>query len=476
MQIRSFVRAASWVAASFALGCESPPSGELFDAALLSDGRVAVVGYVGLGDLERPSVTLLDADGREQWVRYLGSAVVGGLEVGTANRVVVDELDRIHVAGFARTAAGVDAGIVVSYDADGDFLWETRPFTAGDSEIRGLAASGGDVFVTGYARGAAAPGEFPPVGVLTARLRGTDGWVLWSDVLDATPDPLGVTTGLHVAVGPAGQVGVAGCATAADGHSDWLAAVWGPSGQRAWQSRRRGPDDRGQDAGDLSVAVESAFGDDGGLYVAGTIFAGSAGSDAELVKYAGDGDVEWVRSFGAALPEGVPSYDRADALEVVGDEVVYGGARAAIANDWLIDESFVATVDLAGAGRWEHGFPGAAQSGEEVFDLAADAAGDLYVAGTISDRGYGKDLAVMKLTPTGEVIWSEALDGVGSALDLDRIERLLARDETVVAVGKIDWGFGAHVATAVKLDPVDGSIEWAFPETLHGNQKIHVVR
>ncbi len=193
------------------------------------------------------------------------------------------------------------------------------------------------------------------------------------------------------------------------------------------------------------------------------------------MKYDGSGATAWTRSFGAALPEGAPSYDRANALLRTGDLVVHGGAQAAVANDWLIDESFVASFGPDGSERWQQGFPGTARSGEEVFALAADATGDVYVAGTLSDRDYGKDLAVMKLDSEGGILWSEALDGVGSVLDLDRVERLLVRDETVVAVGKIDGGFGAHVATAIKLDPDDGSIEWAFPATLHGNQKIHVV-
>ncbi len=156
--------------------------------------------------------------------------------------------------------------------------------------------------------------------------------------------------------------------------------------------------------------------------------------------------------------------------------MLYGGAVAASAGGWLLDESFVSAVGGEGGTAWTSGFPGVALSGEEVFDIAAGESGEVYVAGTASVHGYGRDLAVMRLTGAGDVEWSESLDGVASILDLDRIERIVARGQSLIAVGKIDWGFGAHVAAVVSLDPVDGALLWAYPETLQGNQRIHVVR
>ena len=72
-------RMVAGLAACAAAACGSPQSGEVFDAALLSDGRVATVGYIGLDSLERPALTVLGADGAEQWVRYLGTGGIGGL-------------------------------------------------------------------------------------------------------------------------------------------------------------------------------------------------------------------------------------------------------------------------------------------------------------------------------------------------------------------------------------------------------------
>lgn len=469
-------RVVAGLVACAAAGCESPQSGEVFDAALLSDGRVAAVGYIGLDSLERPALTVLGADGAEQWVRYLGSSGIGGLEVGTANRVTVDDQDRIVVAGFVRAEGGGDAGVVAAYGEDGGFLWQARPFEGGESEIRGVTTRGGDVVVTGFARVAGASGEADTQGVLTAKLRGSDGALLWSDVLAAGPDRLHVTSGLAIDVSASGDVGVTGCATAADGHSDWLAASWSAAGSRNWVSRRRGGGDLGQDAGDLSVAVKGGFDVDGSFYAAGTLFEGLEGSNAELAKYTPGGAIEWTRSTGVTLPDGLPSYDRAGALAIGDGRVHYGGAVATSVGGWLLDESFVAAVSAAGDTAWTSGFPGVALSGEEVFDIAAAGNGAVYVAGTASIHGYGRDLAVMKLTEAGDVVWSESLDGVASILDLDRIERIVAREDGLIAVGKIDWGFGAHVAAVVKLDPVDGALLWAYPETLQGNQKIHVVR
>lgn len=470
------VRVAAAVAVCGAAACQSPESGEVFDAALLSDGRVAAVGYIGLDSLERPALTVLGADGDEQWVRYLGTGGVGGFEIGTANRVAVDDADHILVAGFVHEEGGADQGIVAAYAPDGAFLWQSRPFDGGASEIRAIATRGGDVVVTGFARLAAAASGADVQGVLTAKLRGSDGVVLWSDVIAAETDPLHVASGLAIDVSASGDVGVAGCATSADGRSDWLAASWSAAGSRNWTSRRRGAGDLGQDAGDLSAAMKGGFDASGSFYAAGTLFEGVDGSNAELVKYAPGGAIEWTRSSGAALPDGLPSYDRAGGLAIGDGRVLYGGAVAASVNGWLLDESFVASVDDAGGAAWASGFPGVAQSGEEVFDIAVGEDGEAYVAGTASVHGYGRDLAVMKLSGEGDVLWSESLDGVASILDLDRIERIVARDGGLIAVGKIDWGFGAHVAAVVKLDPLDGALEWAYPETLQGNQKIHVVR
>jgi hypothetical protein len=193
------------------------------------------------------------------------------------------------------------------------------------------------------------------------------------------------------------------------------------------------------------------------------------------------GSTLWGRRFGKST-----SPDRvAVAVDGAGNAVVGGrffatadlggGPVTSPANNW---QAFVAKYDGDGAPLWSRSLGGIYE--ENVTNVAADGAGNVYVAGTfrgtidfgggaLEGDGSGDDLFVAKLAPDGSHLWSKRL---GSA-SYDSLITMSVNAQGDVALagsvgaaadfgdGPMDLGYSLFVA---KLG-ADGTVAYAVPFT-----------
>lgn len=241
--------------------------------------------------------------------------------------------------------------------------------------------------------------------------------------------------------------------------STWAKQAGDPGLQRALDVDR-------DSAGNLIVGGEML----GSATFGGVALTSAGDRDAFLVKYDGNGDVVWAKSFGDAGIQLIDTVfvDANDDIYVAGDfngSIDLGGGALVSAGDYDV---FVAKLDGDGNEIWSKRFGDAVWQGTYPgpgrTSVAADAAGNVYLTGTFRgtmDFGPGGslvstdenknvtgDIFLAKLDANGTPLWAKQLGDyddlfgeAGEAVDVDG-------DGNVVLAGAftgtIDLGAGPH--------------------------------
>lgn len=174
----------------------------------------------------------------------------------------------------------------------------------------------------------------------------------------------------------------------------------------------------GTAAHDAAAAVTTDA--SGNIYVGGVTrgtFPGqtSAGNgDAFIARYDASGELVWVRQFGTAREDGLTAA-AADAAAFVYVAGFIGGQTSILGTAALL-----AKYDAAGNQLWVRQF-GPAGFSTAAVDVDADAAGNVYVVGTVANIS-GREAFLAKYSPSGDPLWSRpittaALDPTGVATD-----------------------------------------------------------
>jgi hypothetical protein len=377
------------------------------------------------------------ADGTPTWVRRIGGT---GADQGLG--VSADVSENVYVTGYATGAATVFAAdgtttafslgtagssdaFLVKYAANGTPTWVRRIGGTGVDQGLGVSAdTSGNVYVTGYATGAAT--VFAADGTTTAFSLGTAGdgdAFLVKYAADGTPTWVrriggtGVDQGLGVSADVSGNVYVTGytggTATvfAANGtttafslgnagQSDAFVVKYAADGTPTWVRRIGGT---GVEQG-MGVSADVS----GNVYVTGyvfgtatvaTVFAadgtttafslGNTGqSDAFVVKYAADGTPTWVRRIGGTTGD----QGMGVSADVSGNVYVTGfatGAAVVFAADGITtafylgtagsSDAFVVKYAADGTPTWLRRIGGATV--DQGMGVSADVSGNVYVTG-----------------------------------------------------------------------------------------------
>ncbi len=156
----------------------------------------------------------------------------------------------------------------------------------------------------------------------------------------------------------------------------------------------------------LGVAVDAA----GSSYVAGAAYAHKFGDSPAvpwLVKYAADGSLVWERS-----PSGVVANGQFGGVTAMpnGDLLAWGqtGTRGA--------GILIVRYRTDGTRLWATKVMSHVRTGSGADDVAIDSRGAAYVAGSIGRR-TGSDAILVKLAPTGQVLWQRRIAGGPGRLD-----------------------------------------------------------
>jgi hypothetical protein len=265
------------------------------------------------------------------------------------------------------------------------------------------------------------------------------GFLAWLDATGALvrARDVGVETGATIdgfAVSPEGDIAIGGWRGAtggsfielrdANGDPLWLVDLSSPEGAVA--------------------PYGVAFAPDGDLVVAGTSYpppdpANPTARGAWVARYDATGQRRWLRVLGHD-PLG---YARAPTLSPDGSIVVVGRAGG----------SFVARLSASGELAWLRPLSTLHYAGPD--DVAVDAHGDAYVAGTTLDL----DAYLARVDPSGEVVWVRTISTSG--IDTGRGVVAL-RSGGVVLVGKLGGESGGFAS--------GGSRPFAARFTLDGDR------
>jgi cysteine-rich repeat protein len=193
------------------------------------------------------------------------------------------------------------------------------------------------------------------------------------------------------------------------------------------------------------------------IYVAGREASATQGTNAVVRKYDETGKVLWTQSY-----NGAANLDD----QVIGVTVDAKGQVIAIGEESNPDKTtdiWVRKYSSAGETVWTQKLNGgAAGFSNSGYEVATNAAGDLFIAAGVQTVGIqGRNVYVAKLaSATGAVVWADSLDGPGSSDD-EAFSVTVDASGNILAAGYISTAKGADVwVRKYKDNGPDYSILW----------------
>jgi hypothetical protein len=175
-------------------------------------------------------------------------------------------------------------------------------------------------------------------------------------------------------------------------------------------------------AGEAIKGLDSAIDSAGNIYVAGSTsgaldgFANLGSGDAFLVKMLSDGVIEWAYQFGSEFS------DSASGVTVDAQDSVYiaGSTRGAIDGNMAFGGSDIYLMKFNGDGVVQWSRQTGSAGPESARQIVSDSAGNLYIIGNAGNdfngsiNSGGLDMVVLKYDSAGEHIWTRQHGVVGN--------------------------------------------------------------
>ncbi|MBL8862442.1 MAG: hypothetical protein JNK02_10575 [Planctomycetes bacterium] len=216
-------------------------------------------------------------------------------------------------------------------------------------------------------------------------------------------------------------------------------------------------DGAGLNQQDLAYAVAT---DGARVIVAGRSYNTTSGfpppppsSDLEVVGYAADGSVAWVRRHDGPLSGDDVGYEaRIDAL----GRVYVAGQSAGYSGSSYVSQRALLAFDAAGAPLWSrHDGDPAGPNTARALEVAAN--GDLIVGGT--DGANGGDLSIQRFDASGALLWSWSADGGTGGYDF-LYAVAIGPGGDVWGAGYVETGTRGKDFALVRLDGATGAEAW----------------
>jgi uncharacterized delta-60 repeat protein len=397
-----------------------------------------------------------------------------------AGAITTDGAGNSYLAGSAESREGASPFVVVKLAPDGTRHWTARYDGSRGGvggEARAVAVdAAGNVYAAGYLHDGVIFNQ--NYDYLVVKF-GPDGRQRWAQRYNGPGNNSDFAT--QVVVDGAGNAVVTGFSYG-QGY-DWATLKFAPDGALLWERRLSGPgssDDR---------AVDMALLPDGKLVVSGVVQNAGDGrtGDAETLAYDAHGTVVWRASWSDtaishevvsaidadasgriaitgttaenASPYAVPfpltlRYDRnGGLLQTIRSD---GGSSVdvdAAGNLYLAgsfvtppESSSVAKYDAAGNRLWRAGLTVAAGDALSSPLVAADSAGAVTVAGTVSDTSTGDgDFLTIRYAPEGRELWRYRFVGLNAPGQHDFVAGLAIDTSDAALVTGTSWN--GHVSS-----------------------------
>jgi hypothetical protein len=375
-------------------------SGNSYDGAralaIDNSGNVYVTGLSYGSSTHGDYATIkYDPNGNQLWVKCYNGP---GNNEDVAQALALDNSGNVYVTGYSISGGtGYDPNFLdyatIKYSGlNGNQLWVNRYNGPGNNLDAGRALAidnnSGNVCVTGYSIGSGTGYDYA-----TVKYRPTDGNQLWVKRYDGPPS--GDDRPYALAIDGSGNVYVTGRSRGSGTSGDDYATVkYSPDGNQLWVARYNGPGDNNDWA--RALIVDNS----GNVYVSGVTGYSDGGStkyDYATVKYAPDGNQLWVARYNALQSRYTPPETLAAlAIDNSGNVYLAGNKYSGVTSwdyDWVTIK-----YDPNGNQLWVTDYNGPANNTDEIYDLAIDNSGNVYVTGWSATSNGTCDYATIKYT------------------------------------------------------------------------------
>lgn len=374
----------------------------------------------------------------EDWVaRYNGP----GNKYDQGRVLVVDNAGNVYVTGRSEERKGNQDIATVKYSPAGAQLWVARynGFGSGsDIPYAMVLDASGNVYVTGGSEGNGTGQDY-----VTIKYN-NNGAQQWAERYNG---PANLTDfAKDVKVDGDGNVYVTGyCdgATFNTSHGNAIVTLkYNPAGGLPEWIARVDAQPNIYDGSGYNPEGGNVIGLDaaGNVYVAGfSHLSGQSGS--LLLKYDNNGQGQWQRSSGG---------DRQLAVDINNDIIVSG---------W---DSKTSKFNSSGDLLWESTYVGPSNSTAAFWDMALDAAGNIYLTGNNNGNGTGTDYITVKYNSAGSQQWTSRYNGSANEIDLARSIAVDADGNAYVtgfSTAKVGRKTTTYYAT-VKYSSASGNQDW----------------
>ena len=378
------------------------------------------------------------ADVNEDWVaEYDGPA---GLD-DAACAVATDPYGNVYVTGKSEKADAFDDFATVKYDATGSVVWARLYDGVGGriDNARDIAVdASGNAYVVGLSWNDTTDYDYATVKYDPF---GNEEWVAFYNGSGDCADYPSV-----IAVDGAGNVYVAGFSCKPGPNPDCVTIKYGADGGEEWVATYSGPRDL------IDLVRDIAVDDAGYVYVTGQSEGTGTSSDFVTIKYAPNGDEEWVARYDGPGHNADSGY--AIGLDDVGNVYVTG-------ESWNPDrEDDIVTImyDADGVEEWVAIYNGPASDDDIAQGISVHGSGYVRVAGMSRGSGVDFDYVTIAYDSEGTEEWVSRYDGG----DGDDLALALVTDDAgnTYVTGRSWGGVGTcYDYATVKYDIV-GAEEW----------------
>ncbi len=332
-------------------------------------------------------------NGDTAWLRRYS---LPGRSRDEAYAIAVDDSNNVYVTGYSSGSGTSYDYATIKYDSSGNELWVMRyngPGNGNDHAIALAVDGSGNVYVTGWSFSS---GTYDDYATIKYYPDGDTAWVRRYN---------GPTNGWDqaraIAVDGSGNVYVTGSSIGSGTGSDYATIKYYPNGDTAWVRRYNGPGN--SDEGVKAIAVDCS----GNVYVTGESYDSGTYDDFATIKYYPNGDTAWVRRYN-------------------GPDNWYDGAYAVAADDsgnvyvtgWSMGTSYdYLTIKYGPNGDelWVQRYNGSANSADWAYAMALDGSCNIYVTGW--SIGTYLDFATIKYDSSGNELWVRRYNGPGNERD-----------------------------------------------------------
>ena len=344
-------------------------------------------------------VTIMyNSNGVQQWFQtYDGTGNLADVPVGLG----IDNNGNVYVSGKSFNG-GDDDYVTIKYNSLGTQMWLQTYNGGGNDRPASMQTDAlGITYVTG--RSKSANDDYYTI------VYNASGSVLWTATYAGAAAghdrPVALTYDSNGNVYVTGQSAVAITPSV---NYDYLTVKYDVTGNQVWAKNYNGAGNNNDIPSDITVDVN------GNVYI-----TGKADNDASIitnndfatVQYNSAGIQQWVKIYNgsANLSDGA----NAIAVDGLGNSVITG---ASVENTSQKNATTI-KYNTTGIQQWIKNYNALGDNSDNGSAIAADASGNVYVAGYTFGNSTDRDICVMKINSIGDTIWVRKYDGGANKTD-----------------------------------------------------------